>query len=52
MCGPSVDRDPFEQLAEEFAERLRHGEHPPLSDYIALPRPRRISATCSRPWPW
>ncbi len=35
MFTSSVDRDPFEQLAEEFAERLRRGEHPSLTEYIA-----------------
>jgi serine/threonine protein kinase/WD40 repeat protein len=27
------DRDPFDRLAEEFAERLRRGEHPSVSEY-------------------
>ena len=35
MFTSSVDRDPFEQLAEEFADRLRRGEHPSLTEYIA-----------------
>jgi hypothetical protein len=35
MSTSSGDRDAFEQLAEEFAERLRRGEHPSLSEYIA-----------------
>ncbi len=30
----SVDRDPVGLLAEEFAERLRRGEHPSLTEYI------------------
>jgi serine/threonine protein kinase/WD40 repeat protein len=30
----SPDRDPFERLAEEFAARLRRGEHPSLTEYI------------------
>ena len=30
-----MDRDPFERLAEEFAERLRRGEHPSITEYIA-----------------
>src|SRR5262245_54519565 len=29
------DRNPIDALAEEFAERLRRGERPPLSEYIA-----------------
>jgi serine/threonine protein kinase/WD40 repeat protein/Flp pilus assembly protein TadD len=29
------DRNPFELLAEEFAERYRRGERPALSDYVA-----------------
>jgi eukaryotic-like serine/threonine-protein kinase len=32
--GSTGDRNPFELLAEEFAERLRRGEHPSLNDYI------------------
>ena len=35
MSDSTVDRDPFERLAEEFAERLRHGEHPSLTEYVA-----------------
>src|SRR5688500_10807390 len=31
----SDDRDPVDVLAEEFAERLRRGEHPSVSDYAA-----------------
>jgi hypothetical protein len=34
MSESTVDRDPFERLAEEFAERLRRGEHPSLTEYI------------------
>ncbi|MCI0702452.1 MAG: serine/threonine protein kinase [Planctomycetia bacterium] len=30
---PSDDRDPVDVLAEEFADRLRRGEHPSVSDY-------------------
>src|SRR5215207_9780819 len=29
------DRDPLDLLAEEFADRLRRGEHPSVSDYAA-----------------
>lgn len=29
------DRDPVDVLAEEFADRLRRGEHPSVSDYAA-----------------
>src|SRR5262245_61709131 len=32
---PSDDRDPVDVLAEEFADRLRRGEHPSVSDYAA-----------------
>ena len=35
MSESTVDRDPFERLAEEFAERLRRGEHPSLTEYVA-----------------
>src|SRR5215831_9092901 len=28
-------RDPVEQLAEDFLERYRRGEHPSLSEFIA-----------------
>jgi serine/threonine protein kinase/WD40 repeat protein len=35
MSESTADRNPFEQLAEEFAERLRRGEHPSLTEYIA-----------------
>lgn len=31
--NPSEERDPIEQLAEEFVERLRHGERPSVSEY-------------------
>jgi tetratricopeptide (TPR) repeat protein len=30
----SDDRNPVERLAEEFLERHRRGEHPPLSEYV------------------
>src|SRR5262249_26832255 len=30
-----ADRDPLGRLAEEFAGRLRRGEHAPLSDYTS-----------------
>jgi serine/threonine protein kinase len=32
---PPDDRDPVDVLAEEFADRLRRGEHPSVSDYAA-----------------
>jgi WD40 repeat protein/serine/threonine protein kinase/Flp pilus assembly protein TadD len=35
MSELSADRNPVEQLAEEFAERHRRGEHPALSEYTA-----------------
>jgi serine/threonine protein kinase len=34
MSHASTDRNPFEQLAEEFAARLRRGEHPSLTEYV------------------
>jgi eukaryotic-like serine/threonine-protein kinase len=34
MSESTADRNPFERLAEEFAERLRRGEHPSLTEYI------------------
>ena len=33
METPSPRRETVEQLAEEFAERYRRGERPPLSEY-------------------
>ena len=33
--SPTDDRDPIDVLAEEFADRLRRGEHPSVSDYAA-----------------
>jgi WD40 repeat protein/serine/threonine protein kinase len=35
MVSSSSERDPVEQLAEEFAARLRRGERPALSEYTA-----------------
>jgi len=35
METPSPRRETVEQLAEEFAERYRRGERPPLSEYTA-----------------
>jgi serine/threonine protein kinase len=32
---PPADRDPVDVLAEEFADRLRRGEHPSVGDYAA-----------------
>ncbi len=34
MSESSTDRNPFERLAEEFAARLRRGEHPSLTEYV------------------
>ena len=33
MAHPQSDRDPVEALAEEFVERHRRGERPPLTEY-------------------
>ena len=35
MTESTADRNPFERLAEDFAERLRRGEHPAITDYVA-----------------
>ncbi len=35
MTPPAPQREIVEQLAEEFVERYRRGERPPLSEYIA-----------------
>ena len=35
MSAPSQRRETVEQLAEEFVERYRRGERPPLSEYTA-----------------
>jgi serine/threonine protein kinase len=34
MPSSSADRNPVEQLAEEFAERYRRGERPSLAEYV------------------
>ena len=34
MSESTADRNPFELLAEEFAARLRRGEHPSLTEYV------------------
>jgi hypothetical protein len=34
MSESTADRHPFERLAEEFAARLRLGEHPSLTEYL------------------
>ena len=34
MSESTADRNPFERLAEEFADRLRRGEHPSLTEYV------------------
>ena len=34
MLDSNSERNPIDQLAEEFAERLRRGEHPALTDYV------------------
>ncbi len=33
MASASIDRDPFDQLAEEFTKRVRRGEEPPISEF-------------------
>src|SRR2546425_880727 len=35
MSEPSSEINPLDQLAEEFVERYRKGERPPLSEYIS-----------------
>ena len=34
MSESTADRNPFERLAEEFAARLRRGEHPSITEYV------------------
>ena len=34
MSNSTADRNPVELLAEEFAARLRRGEHPSLTEYV------------------
>jgi eukaryotic-like serine/threonine-protein kinase len=34
MSDSAADRNPFERIAEEFAERIRRGEHPSLTEYV------------------
>src|SRR5579864_509957 len=34
MSASSADRNPVDQLAEEFAERYRRGERPSLTEYV------------------
>ncbi len=34
MADSNVERDPIDRLAEEFAERLRRGERPALTEYV------------------
>jgi serine/threonine protein kinase/WD40 repeat protein len=34
MSEPSLDCNPFERIAAEFAERVRRGEHPSITEYI------------------
>ena len=34
MTESTADRNPFERLAEEFAARLRRGEHPSITEYV------------------
>ena len=36
MSDPTVDRDPFEVVAESFLERFRAGERPGVEEYAAL----------------
>jgi eukaryotic-like serine/threonine-protein kinase len=35
MHESSADRNPVERLAEEFLERRRRGEVPPLTEYVS-----------------
>ena len=35
MADPNTERDPLEVLATEFVERLRKGEQPSISEYVA-----------------
>jgi len=35
MADPNSERDPLELLATEFVERLRRGEQPSISEYVA-----------------
>jgi serine/threonine protein kinase/Flp pilus assembly protein TadD len=35
MSDPSSEINPLDQLAEEFVDRYRKGERPPLSEYVA-----------------
>jgi serine/threonine protein kinase/WD40 repeat protein len=35
MSSPSADRNPIEELAEEFAQRFRRGERPSLTEYTS-----------------
>lgn len=62
MTESSGDRNPVEQLAEEFVERFRRGERPSLHDYTAkypqwadeireLVRARRVGQA-ERLWRW
>ena len=37
MSEPSLDRNPVERIAAEFAERVRRGEHPSITEYVELP---------------
>jgi hypothetical protein len=51
MAQSSDDRDPVERLAEEFLQRHRRGEHPPLTEYIdRIPSGPMRSARSSPPW--
>jgi serine/threonine protein kinase len=34
MADSKAERNPIDQLAEQFAQRLRRGEHPALSEYV------------------
>jgi eukaryotic-like serine/threonine-protein kinase len=35
MNDPSIENELFDEVAESFVQRLRQGEHPPLSEYTA-----------------
>ena len=53
MSESTADRNPVELLAEEFAARLRRGEHPSLTEYVErTPNMPTTSAICFPLWRW
>ena len=48
MSEPTVNRDPFEVLAESFLARFRAGERPSIED-LAARHPTRPEP-CKSPW--